>query len=473
MSKARGVKQPRRVLRYFATLLASALLAYATFLVSQSWRAAKSDQSIQLATIADLSEIALDTYLSQLEIGMRNLGADLGNTQSKIDLDRAYTLINRFQTLHTELGNVMLIRADGQILLTGLTPNNGNLPTLSKDPTFLKFRTELQQSRSFVIGQPVSGYAVNSWVSSARYAVTDRAGKLRYILSANLPANLLQRFWSDSSSPKITSLGLVRDDGYLVSRYPEPDDAARDDMYGKPTMDAMFEYLRANDYPKRGQVYMPGSNGKAKYLRAVRRLQHHPVTLFVEMPMSEIKAAWWDDMHAPYFVMALLLASTFAIYSLSLRRRKAWSAAERREALRRDYEEALHERSPNEIFMLDSGTLQFTYANDYALEKLGYSLDQLQQKNILSLHQEMSVESFGAMIEPLRRGDQEAIRYQTTQTRADGSGYPVEVSLQLMTSDDGNEEFMAIINDITELRQARENLRAFNAPVERRAAKRG
>jgi len=473
MSKASVVKQPRRVLRYVVTLLVTALLAYATFLVSQSWREAKSDQSNQLATIADLSVIALDTYLAQLEIGMRNLGADLGTTQSRVDLDRAYELVNRFQALHTELGNVVLIRADGQILLTGLTPNNLNLPTLSKDLSFLKFRTELQQGRSFVIGQPVRGHVVNSWVSSARYAVTDHGGRLRYILSANLPPNLLQHYWSDSSSPKITSLGMVRDDGFLVSRYPEPDDANRDDMYGKPAADAMLEYLRKNDFPKRGQVYMPDSNGKVKFLRAVRRLQHQPVTLFVEMPMSEIKAAWWDDMHVPYFIMALLLASTFAIYSLSLRRRKAWSAAERREALRHDYEKALHERNPNEIFMFDSSTLQFTYANDYALEKLGYTINQLQQKNIFSLHQEIGVESFGSIIEPLRRKDQKAIRYQTSQTRADGSSYPVEVNLQLMTSDEGSEIFMAIINDITELRLASENLRAFNAPIERRATKRG
>jgi len=99
------------VLKYSAILLVLALLAYATFLVSQSWREAKSDQSSQLATIADLSEIAIDTYFTQLEIGMQNLGADLfADTRNKLtrkkpDLDRAFKLVNRFQKLHSELGN--------------------------------------------------------------------------------------------------------------------------------------------------------------------------------------------------------------------------------------------------------------------------------------------------------------------------------------------------------------------------------
>jgi PAS domain S-box-containing protein len=170
--------------------------------------------------------------------------------------------------------------------------------------------------------------------------------------------------------------------------------------------------------------------------------------------------------------MTLLLACTFAFYSISLRRRRTWSMAQRREELRRNYEQALHERSPNEIFMFDADTLQFTYANDYALENLGYPLEQLQKKNILTLHPELGIESFGAMIEPLRRGEQESIKYQTVQARENGSTYPVEVTLQSMKPDDDGEGFMAIITDITALRQAEENIRAFNAPVERRASRR-
>ena len=470
MANASSEHRPKRILKFSATLLVLALLAYAAFLVSQSWRETKSDQAIQWATITDLSANAIDMYLTQLEIGMQNLGADLAGTHKKLDLDRAYKLVNRFQTLHTELGNVMLIRSDGQILLTGNIPGNRDLPTLAKDSAFMRFRGELLQGPSFAIGQPVLGHIDNSWVVSARYAVTDQTGKLVYILSANLPANMLQRYWADSATPRIIALGLIRDDGYLVSRYPEPDAASMDKMYGKPAEGAMVEYLRANNYPQHGQVEMRGSDGKAKDLLVMRRLQHYPVTLFVEMPMSEIKAAWWDDMHAPYFMMALVLAGIFAFYSISLRRRRTWSMAQRRELLRQNYEQALHERSPNEIFMFDADTLQFTYANDHALENLGYSLEQLQKKTLLSLHPEMNIESFGPMIEPLRLGEQESIKYQTVQARGNGSTYPVEVNLQLITSDDDGEGFLAIINDITALRQAEENIRKFNAPVERRVS---
>jgi len=193
-----------------------------------------------------------------------DLFADTRNklTRKKPDLDRAFKLVNRFQKLHSELGNVILIRGDGRILLTGTTHNNRDLPTLAKDSAFMDIRSELQQGPPFVIGKPVMGTIDKSWVAAARYAVADKDGKLAYILSANLPANLLLRYRPESASPRITALGLVRDNGYLVSRYPEPDAAKLDDIYGKPAAGAMIEYLRANNYPQSGQVDMPGSDGK-------------------------------------------------------------------------------------------------------------------------------------------------------------------------------------------------------------------
>jgi PAS domain S-box-containing protein len=460
-----------RILKYSATLLVVVLLAYAAFLVSQSWREAKSDQSSQLATIAALSGNSIDIYFTQLQIGMLNLSADMSITRKKSDLDRAFELVSRFQTLHTELSNVMLIRGDGQILMTGTTPNRSDLPTLADAPVFKQFRDELQQGSPFVIGRPVTGNIDKSWIVSARYAVTDRAGKLAYIISANLPVDMMQRYWIDSITPGITALGLVRDDGYLVSRYPKPDATSLDKLYGRPAEEgAMAEYLRANNHPDQGQVEIRNSGGKTAELLVMRRLQHYPLTLFVEMPVTEIKAAWWHDMHAPYFLMALVLACTFAFYSLRFQRR-VWSLEKRRKELQRHYENVLRERSPNEIFMFDTETLQITYANDYALENLGFTLEQLQKKTILGLHPESGIESFGAMIKPLRCGEQESITYQTMQVRENGSSYPVEVNLQLIKSEDGVERFLAIIHDITTRKQAEENIQKLNAPVERRGGK--
>jgi PAS domain S-box-containing protein len=470
MPHASTEHRPGRILKYSAALLVIVLLAYAAVLVSQSWHEAKAKQASQLETIAALSGNSIDIYFTQLQIGMLNLSADMAVTNKKSDLDRAFTLVSRFQALHTELDNVMLIRGDGQILLTGTTPNRPDLPTLSGDPAFKKICDELLQGSPFVIGRPVTGNIDKRWIVSARYAVTDRQGRLAYIISANLPVDMMQRYWIDAITPHISTLGLVRDDGSLVSQYPEPDAASLDKLYGRPAEEgALTEYLRANNRPQQGQMEMLNRDGKMSLL-VLRRLQHYPLTLFVEMPVAEVKTAWWQAMHAPYFLMALVLACAFVFYGLRNQRR-AWSVEKRRKELQRHYEHALRNRSPNEIFMFDTDTLQFTFANEYALENLGYTLEQLQQKTVLALHPDSSIESFGARLDMLRLGERESIIYETVQARADGSTYPVEVTLQLIKSEDGVARYLAITHDLTARKEAEENLRKFNAPVERRGSR--
>ena len=457
----------QRMLKYLAILLLLALLAYALLFTWLSWREAKSDEAGRLATIAGLGEKAVDSYFTQLETALQSLGMDLAGTRKQPDLEHAFALVSRFQQLHPELGNVLLMRADGQILLTGTTPHSRELPTLATDLSFMKFRDELLRGSSFVIGQPVIGHIDNSWSISARYGVTDETGKLVYILSANLPIDMLHRYWVDSPSPGIAALGLMRDDGYMVGRYPEPDVTQLDNIYGKPLAGAMLEYLRANNFPQRGQIEGRDSAAPDQFMQVMRRMQHYPLTLFVEMPMSEIRAAWWRKVQVPYALMALMLAGILLGCNRSFRSRNAWSLEQRREAVRRNYEQALLDQSQVEICMFDADTLQITYANDHALNNLGYSLVEIKGKNLLSLYPELGIEAFATLIDPLRRGERENIKYQTVQARANESTYPVEVNLQLVSSHDRN-GLLAIIKDITALKQAEENIREFNAPVERR-----
>jgi PAS domain S-box-containing protein len=180
---------------------------------------------------------------------------------------------------------------------------------------------------------------------------------------------------------------------------------------------------------------------------------------------------WWGKVQVPYFLIALMLAGIATVQNWSFRRHKVWSQEQRREALRHNYEHALLVHSSNEIYMFEADTLLFTYANEFALNNLGYSLAELRQRTFLSLHPEMNAETFARLITPLHRGEQESVRYRTVQARADGSTYPVEINLQLFTSD-VHSGCLAIINDITALRQAEENVSKFSAPMERRTVAR-
>jgi len=117
------------------------------------------------------------------------------------------------------------------------------------------------------------------------------------------------------------------------------------------------------------------------------------------------------------------------------------------------------EVSLNEIFMFDAETLCFRYMNEGARRNLGYSAEKLQAMTPVDIKPEFSEAAFQTLIEPLRRHAQEKLIFQTVHRRADGTLYPVEVHLQLIEQADDS-LFLAVINDITQRKQAEEALHA-------------
>lgn len=117
----------------------------------------------------------------------------------------------------------------------------------------------------------------------------------------------------------------------------------------------------------------------------------------------------------------------------------------------------IFERSLNEIFVFNADTLCFENVNRGARENLGYSMAELRDMTPLDLMVEQNVESFARLVEPLRDATVEKIQFETVHRRKNGSAYPVEVHLQLMF--DGAPAFVAIVLDISDRRQAEEQIR--------------
>ena len=114
--------------------------------------------------------------------------------------------------------------------------------------------------------------------------------------------------------------------------------------------------------------------------------------------------------------------------------------------------------SLNEIYIFDAETLRFLHVNRGAQRNTGYSMEELRELTPLNLKPQYTMESFTDMIRPLRAGEAEKIRFQTVHRRKDGSTYPVEVHLQLVTQSD-SAVFVAIILDITDRQEVEERLR--------------
>ncbi len=110
------------------------------------------------------------------------------------------------------------------------------------------------------------------------------------------------------------------------------------------------------------------------------------------------------------------------------------------------------DHSKNEIYLLDPQTWLFMDANQGALDKTGYTLQELVCMTALDLKPEFSRESYAALLAPLLAAEREFMRLETLHRSRDGTLYPVEVHLE-MTHDE-SPVLMIVALDITERRQA-------------------
>jgi len=116
------------------------------------------------------------------------------------------------------------------------------------------------------------------------------------------------------------------------------------------------------------------------------------------------------------------------------------------------------EDSLNEIYVFDSRSYKFSQVNKGARENLGYTMEELRNLTPLDIKPEFTLETFSQLVEPLRSGAKDIVKFKTLHRRKDGSQYPVDVNLQLISYGE-TPTFVAIINDITQQKHLEEQLR--------------
>ena len=329
----------------------------------------------------ELGSKAIDAYLTSLQNGLLMISQQLTETGDSIDFDRAFILLKRFKEARPELINVMLINPEGQILLTAKTPPGMDHPSLAQQPSFMRYREELQQGQAVSTGRPLIGVVSDVLIIPLRHSLRDPQGHVTAIVSVHLSVELLQNFWKEAPITNKAALGLMRDDGFLISRYPVPDRLPPEEIYGKPRTGALIHYLQRENFPASGSIEGLSSLDGPDFLTAFQRLAHFPVTLFITMPQSEIRAAWWEKVRIVYLLMTFLLIGGGLTYRFALHRQRAWDRERQNaEALLRESEQRLQwvlEGNSDGFWDWNCATGAVLFSRRWA-EMLGYSLEEIE-----------------------------------------------------------------------------------------------
>ena len=110
------------------------------------------------------------------------------------------------------------------------------------------------------------------------------------------------------------------------------------------------------------------------------------------------------------------------------------------------------------VFMFDAQTLQFFYVNQGAVDQLGYTTNELLKLHPYDVKPLFPEAEFRKMIAPLLNGEVRRLNFQTVHRHKDGHDLPVDIFLQYVSLEDEPARFIAIVRDITEQQQHKEEI---------------
>lgn len=113
----------------------------------------------------------------------------------------------------------------------------------------------------------------------------------------------------------------------------------------------------------------------------------------------------------------------------------------------------LIDQSNDSIFLIQHATSKFLYFNEKACKELLYDKDSLSKKGLIDIDTVAQNKTWGVFLQEVSQ--KEHLVYESVYMRQDGSTFPVEVNIKLV-SQGSHEYLLAVCRDITERKRAEE-----------------
>ncbi len=330
-------------------VIALVLLLFVFYAVD-SWQKVKAREDQHMESILVLMARALDTYFLSKQADMLTLAETLdklpGGPGNRAGMQQ---LLEDYKKHRQDISLAFVTDMRGQFLASSHTRELRQLPSIGEQPSFQLFLAEYDNTRSAYLGRPQLGMLTGQWAFSLRYVLRDRKGKGVAVLTDVFPTDFLASLWKEAPMVERLVVGIMRDDGYLLSRYPLPATVRKDEVFGKARTGALYNHLKQHDFPWYGRVTGPTalSNGE-DFVNVFYRLESFPVTTFVGQPERQIFYLWLAGIGTPLVMLILLLVS------IKLVSWKLVEQARRSEAERMAADAALRASEAEQRFLIDN-----------------------------------------------------------------------------------------------------------------------
>ena len=293
-------------------VLLSALIVTTAAYTFFSWSRESARHQQQQRAFVGLAAQGVDTYFKTLEKAIAGLGRELRN-----DGLGAGTIkeLKDFKAQFPEFSIVLVIGLDGKILYSSEDSPGGEKAerTLKDDPSFKEFFQRAPSIRGLDISRSLKGPITNLWITPMRYVVRDDEDTPVFFVSGGLAQARAHAFWKDVPLPPGAGMGLLRDDLFLVARFP-PIPNGTGEEFGRPNAIAAAEVLQARGFPRDGSFSAFGKVTQSSLQGSFQRLANFPLTLSLVEPADNLTRDWLYSAVPIYVALVTLFAG--GLYTL-------------------------------------------------------------------------------------------------------------------------------------------------------------
>lgn len=430
-----------RLLPLFIVLL----LTFALLHGWRTWLHVKDNELNNQRTVLSLSHKLLNRFFEQQKTGLQVLAGEIAPQGRLLPPAELAHIVQRYRVQRPDLLAVHVLNPQGRYLATTTGRNTAELPSRADDPDF---RLLLQSRELFDISRPHRDAAEPRWHFGMRHVLRDARGQPLAVLIFGVPVDLLSGFWRDMPAIERMIIGVLRDDAYLLSRYPVREGISDEEIYGSPRGGGLRRHLEAQNFPARGQVQGANQLGGADYLYVYDRLEGLPITVYVAMPVPTMLEIWWGQVRATLLLLMLMGAAGIWAHRYFARRHLQWEAAREQAALRL---QGIIESAMDAIISIDESH-RIVIFNSAAEAMFGHAREQVLGQSVSMLipmqHRARHDGFIDAFAHIGRSNRSMTSPGQLYALHADGHQFPIEAAISQVTIE-GRKTFTVVIRDIT------------------------
>ncbi|MGN8004496.1 bifunctional diguanylate cyclase/phosphodiesterase [Acidovorax sp. 22279] len=368
-------------------VIASVLFMFGLYAFDE-WRQVKDREEEHMQSNLVLLTRTLDTFFLSKRAGLFSLAETIAISPGGIDnLALAQQLLTDYRKHRPEVSEISLSEMNGKVLASSHAADRNGQPGLVDQSGFQDFARDTKDQHDIYLGRPQRDAQSQDWVFTLRYVLRDAQGKPRAVLTDVFPVDFLESLWKDAPLVQQLTVGVLRDDGYLMTRLPVPATVTKDEVYGMRRDGVLVRYLAQHQFPLQGRVEGPNALLKGQnFINLFHRLDRLPATVFVGQPESRFFQVWARSIDTPLALTALLLVF-IKLVSLRLARREHEAEQQRLAVERVLRESETEQRSLIDNLMtglvIHDATGAVVRCNAEASNLLGLSFEQMTGKQLI------------------------------------------------------------------------------------------